>query len=200
MQEVSGYFPHPGLRLKRDGAAWFEGDTANLCIGQGEITVTPLQMAVMTAAIANGGKVLWPRLVARLEPAMNSGGETNHFLARVPDELKVNPLNLQIIREGMLADVEDTDGTGHPAFVPRMRVCGKTGTAQVMHGRTVVDHITWFVSFAPFESPRYAVVVMIESGGSGGGTCAPLAKQIYQAIQRREQPATKPEATVASAE
>ncbi|MBI2928007.1 MAG: hypothetical protein HYY24_20215 [Verrucomicrobia bacterium] len=200
LQEVSGYFPHPGLRLKRDGAAWFEGDTANLCIGQGEITVTPLQMAVMTAAIANGGKVLWPRLAARLEPALNGGGETNHFLARVPDELKVNPLNLQIVREGMLADVEDADGTGHPAFVPGMRVCGKTGTAQVMHGRTVVDHITWFVSFAPFESPRYAVVVMIESGGSGERTCAPLAKQIYQAIQRREQPATKPEATVASAE
>jgi penicillin-binding protein 2 len=202
LQELSGYFPQPGLRLKRDGGTWFDGDTANLCIGQGEITVTPLQMAVMTAAIANGGKVLWPRLVQKLEPpAGYANGEVSYFLAgRVRDELKVRPQHLEIIREAMLADVEDPDGTGRPARVPGMGVCGKTGTAQVMRGRIVVDHITWFVSFAPYEKPEWVVVVMVESGDSGGGTCAPLARQIYETIQKRKQPSPRPEPAMASAQ
>lgn len=69
-----------------------------------------------------------------------------------------------------------------------MRVCGKTGTAQNKHNGEI-DHTTWFLSFAPYESPRYAVVVMVETGrgGSGGGTCAPVAKLIYEAIVAREQ-------------
>lgn len=189
-QEVSGYVPQPGLRVKRDGGRWFDGDTANVCIGQGEITVTPLQMAVMTAAIANGGKVLWPRLVARIEPDPTLGrGEVTHFLAgRVRDELKVKPRHLQLLREAMLADVEDPEGTGLAARVEGLRIAGKTGTAQVTRGRTVIDHVTWFVSFAPYEAPRYVVVVMVESGASGGTTCAPIVRLIYQAIQRRERP------------
>jgi penicillin-binding protein 2 len=189
-QEVSGYVPQPGLRVKRDGSRWFDGDTANVCIGQGEISVTPLQMAVMTAAVANGGKVLWPRLVARIEPDPSLGpGEVTHFLAgRVRDELKVNPRHLQLLREAMLADVEDPEGTGLAARVEGLRIAGKTGTAQVTRGRTVIDHVTWFVSFAPYDSPRYVVVVMVESGASGGTTCAPIVRLIYQAIQRRERP------------
>lgn len=200
LQEVSGYCPRPGLRLKRDGGTWFDGDTANLCIGQGEITVTPLQMAVMTAAIANGGKVLWPRLVQKLEPAPGqANGEVSYVLAgRVRDDLKVNPRHLEIIRDAMLADVEDPDGTGRSARVPGLGICGKTGTAQVTRGRVVVDHITWFVSFAPYEKPQWVVVVMVEGGGSGGATCAPLARQIYEALQRRASSMPGSETTLAS--
>ena len=86
----------------------------------------------------------------------------------------------------LLADVEEEHGTGRGAFVPGMGICGKTGTAQVRtpHG---MDHITWFVSFAPFTDPKYAVVVMIESGVAGGLTCAPKAKEIYKAIHKKEQ-------------
>jgi len=73
-----------------------------------------------------------------------------------------------------------------------MRVCGKTGTALVMNERNqVVDYTTWFVSFAPYENPRYVVVVMVESGGSGGGTCGPIARDIYGAIRKREADKTK---------
>jgi penicillin-binding protein 2 len=86
----------------------------------------------------------------------------------------------------MRADVEEEGGTGKASFIPGMGICGKTGTAQIKkNGR--IDHITWFVSFAPFDNPKYAVVVMVESGSSGGGTCAPKAKEIYKTIQKTEQ-------------
>ena len=194
-QEAAGYFPDPGDKIKRDGTRWMPGDTANLCIGQGELLVTPLQIAVMTAAIANGGQVLEPRLVDRLEPTdASSGGPITRFPpGQVRNQLRLHPNTLQIVRNAMLLDVEFRDpltgeyGGGHRAAVDGMHVCGKTGTAQVMEGRQLKEYITWFTSFAPFETPRYAVVVMIEGGDSGGLTCAPVARDIYQAIQKREQ-------------
>jgi penicillin-binding protein 2 len=97
----------------------------------------------------------------------------------------VRAASLEILQAAMLADVEESDGTGHGSYLPGMGICGKTGTAQVTRGRTVVDHITWFASYAPYQEPRYVVVVMVESGGSGGRTCAPLARQVYEAIQSR---------------
>ena len=168
--------------------AWRDGDTANLCIGQGEVLVTPLQVAVMTAAVANGGKVLWPRLVEKVQAQelVETAVVKAASPAQVRDELPVSARTLEIMRAAMLADVEDNDGTGRSAAVPGFRVCGKTGTAQLMKGRVVVDHVTWFASFAPYENPRYAVVVMVESGSSGGGTCAPAARKIYEALQKRE--------------
>ena len=194
-QEVSGIFPVE----KRIRSGWFDGDTANVSIGQGELAVTPLQMVVMTAAVANGGKVFRPRLVQRVEPqVLLLGGKQEIFPpAEIRNQLQVKQSNLKIIRDAMLADTEDDGGTAYKAFndadgralrLKGFRVCGKTGTAQVMNEKNVViDHTTWFVSFAPYEDPRYAVVVMVESGGSGGGTCAPIAREIYLAIQKREQ-------------
>ncbi len=189
-QETAGHLPS----LRRvTSSAWRDGDTANICIGQGEIDVTPLHMAVMTCAIANGGRVFWPRLVARIEPA---DGELTDAPVRFPptrvrDELGVRPGNLRILHEAMLADTEDEEGTAYKAFrsyyqtPERMRVCGKTGTAQVTDTKNrLTGHNLWFISFAPYEQPRYAVVVMIEGAGSGGGTCAPVASEIYAAIQQ----------------
>jgi penicillin-binding protein 2 len=174
--------------IRDNRGSWFEGDTANLSIGQGEIVVTPLQMAVLTAAVANGGTLYVPRLVDRVESQEAFDHQAPRLIApgRIRAQVGVSARSLEVVRDAMLADVEDADGTGRSAAVPGFRVCGKTGTAQVMKGRAVIDKITWFVSFAPYESPRYAVVVMIESGGSGGGTCGPVARKIYQAIQQRE--------------
>jgi penicillin-binding protein 2 len=186
-QEVSGFFPTSAWLAKRagEGEAISQGDIANLSIGQGYITVTPLQMALMTAAIANGGKVFWPRLVQRVEP--RSGTLVKVAPAgQIRGELHAQTRHLQLIREAMLADVEDTDGTGREAAVPGLRVCGKTGTAQVTRGSAVIRKDTWFVSFAPYENPHYVVVVVAEGGGSGGGTCAPVAHKIYQALKRFE--------------
>jgi penicillin-binding protein 2 len=184
-QETRGNLPS----LARVHSDWHDGDTANISIGQGEIAVTPLQMAVAYSAIANGGKVLWPRLVERIEPQDPASGEvaTNFPSGLVRDELGVHPRTLKILHDAMLAETEDPEGTGHPAVVPGLRICGKTGTAQVEdeHNR-VIDHTMWFASFAPYENPKYAVVVMVESGISGGITCAPIAHDIYAEILKKE--------------
>jgi penicillin-binding protein 2 len=182
-QDLGGYFPAVGTRKKNMGGLWRDGDTANLCIGQGDIAVTPLQMTVMTAAIANGGKVFWPRLVDRLESEENGFRKATEVTpaGRLRNELKVSPQNLRLVQEAMRDDVTP-EGTGKAAAVPGWQVCGKTGTADSKTART-----TWFVSYAPFDSPRYAVVVMVENGASGGDTCAPIARRVYEALQKREQ-------------
>lgn len=184
-QETRGNFPN----LKRISHDWRDGDTANLSIGQGEIDVTPIQMAVMTAAVANGGKVLWPRVVMRIEN--NDGSATVPSPpGRVRDNLGVSARTLRVIHEGMLADTEDPEGTGHLLKIPGWRIAGKTGTAEVENRLGKVDRSlkdTWFVSFAPEESPRYVVVATVEGGASGGLTCVPIAQKVYEALQRREQ-------------
>jgi len=149
-----------------------------------------MQIAVMISAIANGGKVLWPRLVERIEPQDPASGEavTNFPSGIVRGNIGVSGRSLNILREAMLAETEDPEGTGHAAVVgPEMRICGKTGTGQVMNEHNQeIDRTTWFASFAPYEHPRYAVVVMVESGTYGGPTCAPIAHDIYEAILKSE--------------
>lgn len=191
LQDGRGYFPTDDDLAR----GWFDGDTANLSIGQGKIAVSPLQMAVMTSALLNGGKVYWPRLVESITPLDPASPQPErHFpAAQIRGELGVQPKNLALIREAMLADVEDRkEGTGRRAAVDGLTIGGKTGTAQVQQGRAIVDHITWFISFAALtpEAPaKYVVVVMVESGASGGLTCAPVAGEVYQEIKRREQAA-----------
>ena len=184
-QETAGNLP--SFERVREG--WSDGNTANLCIGQGEVSVTPLQMAVVYSTIANGGTVFWPRLVSRIEPQdpLLRAVATNFPAGLVRDRIGVSGRNLRILHNAMLAETEDAEGTGQAAKVPGLRICGKTGTAQVMdeHNR-VVDHTTWFASFAPYESPRYAVVVMVEGGSSGGGTCAPIAHDVYETILQKQ--------------
>lgn len=187
-QETRGNFPSLARVTSRD---WRDGDTANLCIGQGELAVTPIQMAVMVSAIANGGKVLWPRIVDRIEPQDPATGQVaSQFPAGVVrDELGLQPRSLKILRDAMFADVGSSEGTGTAAAVAGMQVCGKTGTAQVQDASNkLTGYNFWFASFAPYEKPRYAVVVMVESAGSGsGGTvCAPIAHDIYETILKKE--------------
>lgn len=189
MQNAAGIFPTMDEldEQKRKGIPWTDGNTANLCFGQ-EIAVTPMQMAVMTAAVANGGKVFWPRLVQRIEPQESLPNQEEavvEFPVRFRNDLGVQQKNLQIIRDAMKADVADSDGTGTNAAVAGMNVCGKTGTAQALINN-LIRHYTWFASFAPYENPRYVVLVMVEDGSSGGGTCAPIAKKVYEAIKRQE--------------
>lgn len=182
-QETAGIFP--SLAQVRS-ATWRDGDTANLCIGQGPVAVTPLQMALLYAALANGGRLLQPRLVDRLEAPLPSAGSLGRRfpVGQVRQTVAIPPAHLRVLHEAMLADTEDPEGTGRAAAVPGFRVCGKTGTAQVMDAQgRLRGYTTWFVGFAPYERPRYAVAVMVEDGGSGGTTCAPVAREVFRALQ-----------------
>jgi penicillin-binding protein 2 len=190
-QDAKGDFP----TRRRIASGWPAGQTANLCIGQGEIAVTPLQMTVMTCALANGGKVLETRLVQRTESQNPTSLEPpRQFEAgQLRDTLPVRRKNLQILHEAMLADTETSGATAYTAFQARtkagagrvMRVCGKTGTAERLENG-IERNTVWFSSFAPYEQPRYAVVVMVEDGGSGGSTCAPIAADVYTALDKME--------------
>ncbi len=182
--EEAGSFPtKEGIRKRRSEGRWSRGNTANLCIGQGEISVTPLQVAVMVSSIANGGHVYWPRLVQRLERQGSQEGPAivKRFPTHLRSKLDVTQRHLNLIAEAMRGDVADSDGTGTRAAVPGLKIGGKTGTAEASGGRK----ITWFASMAPISNPNYVVVVMVEDGKSGGKTCAPVAKQIYEAISRQ---------------
>ena len=171
---------------------WTDGDTANICIGQGALAVTPLQIAMAYSAIANGGTVFWPRLVACIAPQDANATEqaTNFPAAVVRDRLGVSARSLRTLHTAMLAETEDVEGTGKAAVVgPQMRICGKTGTAQIQDSANrLTGWNYWFASFAPYENPRYAVVVLVQSEnkGSGGGICAPIAHEIYQAILQKQ--------------
>jgi len=187
-QETEGDFPTLDQVTSPD---WRAGDTANVSIGQGAVSVTPIQMAVMISAIANGGTVMWPRLVDRIEPQDTISSEVTKQLPSglVRDRLDVHPRNLQIIRDAMLQDVENSEGSGTAAAVKGLQICGKTGTAQVQdeHNHTT-GWIYWFASFAPYKNPKYAVIVMVQSTdhGSGGGVGGPIAHDIYEAILDKE--------------
>lgn len=163
------------------------GQLANVCIGQDQITVTPIQMAVAISAVANGGKVFWPRVVDRLEPGDTWSGEKPVAVkaGQIRSELNLPRPLFDLVRAAMRDDVADDEGTGKASRLKDFAVCGKTGTAEIK-GNGRKDKVTWFTSFAPYEAPRYVVIVMVESGGSGGGTCAPVARQIYQFLRDRE--------------
>lgn len=192
----------PGLRLGEESRgifpaydevkdSWSLGNLANVSIGQ-EIAVTPVQLAVAVGAVANGGTVYWPRLVDRVEPSDVLSDEPPDRIrpGQVRDRVELRPEYFDIVRAAMRDDVAGDEGTGKNARVKDFAVCGKTGTAEVKQGTRLVDKITWFASFAPYESPRYVVIVMVESGGSGGGTCAPVARRIYEHLRDRERGGT----------
>jgi penicillin-binding protein 2 len=197
-QEVAGSVPTPdwieAQKRQYQDWHWTIGDTANLCIGQ-ELEVTPVQMALMTAAVANGGTIVWPRLVQRLEPQekLPNADEATTFPNRVRGNIRVNPEHLELVRQAMLGDVAVPGATAYKAFHPHgpnalsdIQVAGKTGTAEVERAGHPANHIVWFASYAASENPPVVVLVMEESGagGSGGGTCAPVALHVYEELER----------------
>lgn len=195
-QNTTGNFPNPAwLKEAREtGLRWSDGDTANLCIGQGYLDVTPLQIAVMIAAVANGGTLVQPRLVDRI--AAQPGTEDDPGPRIFPYELRghtdFSPTELAIVHKAMRADVANSapgpnQGSGYRADVPGMNVCAKTGTAENKVNGKQTRKDVWLASFAPMEAPRYVVIVMVEGGVFGGTTAAPVAGEIYRFIQKREQ-------------
>jgi len=191
-QETKGDMP----TLDRIHHDWREGDTANICIGQGEVAVTPLQMATAYSAIANGGTLYWPRLVSRVEPQDPASGEAaiNYPAGVVRDHIGVSKHSLKVLFDAMLGETEE--GTGKNTLVDGLDICGKTGTAQVQDSSgNLIGYNFWFGSFAPYQNPKYAVMVMVEAPkerGSGGVICAPIAHDIWAKILEKENANSKP--------
>ena len=167
---VLGTMPDPEWKKKRFKESWYPGDTLNTSIGQGFVLVTPLQMAVSTAAIATDGKVQRPYIV---DEVINTHGrvvrKTRPKLVRTVD---ADPHAFELVRQGMRAAV--VTGTGKVVNMKDITVAGKTGTAQnpprAAHG--------WFICFAPVEDPQIAIACIVEQGKHGASTAAPVCRAI----------------------
>jgi len=169
--EVKGLIPDPSWKKE----PWYIGDTANMSIGQGYVQVTPIQMAVLVSAIANGGKVYKPRVVSKV---IRQDGTIKVQPPTLIRDLSNFRKEIGIIQEGMKLVVDR--GTGTLAKVEGISVAGKTGTAENFPnvenplGR---DH-AWFIAYAPVDNPKIALSIVVEQGGHGGSTSAPIAAEI----------------------
>ena len=174
--EKLGLIPQPKGRRK----SWQGGDIVNMSIGQGQVLVTPLQVARFMAAVANGG-VLWkPRLVERIERP--DRGVLYSDPGQVAGHVELSPAVWAFLRQALWAVVNE--GTGVGAKIPGIDIAGKTGTAQMIaHSKAEKgqDH-AWFAAFAPVRDPEVVVVVLVERGGKGGQVAAPIARRILNAI------------------
>jgi penicillin-binding protein 2 len=172
--ERKGLIPNTKWKLENKKMPWFLGETFNTAIGQGYVAVTPLQLAVMTSTIANGGNLYKPTLIKDAPPI-------------ILGKAKVRPETLQIIKKALSGVVNEPSGTGWAAKSQLMSIAGKTGTAQVVAIKRdsqslpekFRDH-AWFVALAPVEKPEVALAVFVEHGGHGGGAAAPIAKRAIE--------------------
>jgi penicillin-binding protein 2 len=191
--ERAGIMPSTAWKEKAKNAPWLPGETISAAIGQGYVTVTPLQMASLIGTVANNGVNYRPRLVrAVMDRTMGNLQE----LPAVPrGRIKAKPETFRLVKEA-LAEVV-TKGTATRAKSSLVTIGGKTGTAQVAALRTgpeenipkkFRDH-AWFVAFAPVESPKIAVAVLAEHMGHGGAAAAPLAKELIETYIKLTSPA-----------
>ncbi len=195
--ERSGTIPDTEWKRKRFRQPWYPGETVSVAIGQGYVTVTPLQLANMMATVANGGTLYRPRIVSKVESV--STGVVREYGPEKIHTIDLKPSTLERVREGLADVVRSPAGTGGAARSTIVNIAGKTGTAQVveMKGGYVKteqlaylnrDH-AWFVSYAPVENPQIAVAVLVEHGGHGASAAAPLAKKVIEKyIELQNQP------------
>jgi penicillin-binding protein 2 len=179
--EKAGLIPSVDWKRSHTSRGWQAGDTVNISIGQGPVLVTPMQVARMMAAVANGG-ILWkPRLVQRVQES--SGALAYSTASKMTGHVDLSPVVWNYLRSALVGVVND-GGTGTAARLPGVLIAGKTGTAQSIAKSDAArgqDH-AWFASFAPADDPQVVVVVLVERGGKGGQVAAPIARRIYQAI------------------
>jgi penicillin-binding protein 2 len=178
-KKLADYFTALDKENCADGFRWREGDALNAAIGQGDTIVTPLQMAVAYAAIANGGTVYQPRVVKAI---VDSEGRTvEKFEPKVNSQLDVPRSTINFLRRTLPGVT--TDGSGKDPFIgfplDQIPVASKTGSAQVTGDKVSTS---WFASYAPADKPRYAVVMMVTQGGTGSKTSGPGVRKIYEAL------------------
>ena len=192
----AGLVPTRGWKEANRGEPWLQGETLIAGIGQGFVLTTPLQLAVMTARLANGGRAVVPHMTLRV------GGEGAPLIDPPAQPLGFDPANLELVREGMIAVTSGPTGTARRSQIAEagFEMAGKTGTSQVRRitaaeraaGITRNQDLPWarrdhalFVGYAPIDAPRYACSVVVEHGGGGSAVAAPIASAILHETQRR---------------
>jgi penicillin-binding protein 2 len=186
--EQVGNMPGPEwMQVHHPQERWSQAQTANVSIGQGYTLVSPLQLAIAYATIANGGVCYYPRLVDKV---LNQDGTPvldEHGKVAVPQTPRVrsdlrNELShdqIELVRKGLWKVVNEDGGTGGKARLKDVVVAGKTGTAQATD-RGHKDTVAWFACFAPFDNPKYVVAVMVQGGEHGGSVAGPIATRILE--------------------
>ena len=188
--EIDGILPSPHSKLRLTKERWYPGDLVNASIGQGSWKVTPLQLARGTAALADHGLLRRPHLVAQKRNGFDATWET--LPQPEPIAITTNPANLLVVQEGMQMTVHGPGGTARAIGVNApYRMGGKTGTAQVVNRTSARSdpkslpmhrrHRALFIGYAPAENPTIAVAVMVEGGGFGSSTAAPIARKVFDA-------------------
>ncbi len=187
--ESAGLVPDRAWKRRRFGTPWYPGETPLVGIGQGFIGTTPLQMASMVAAVANGGTVYRPWFVQRV--VSPEGVVMEEYGPVRAATVKLKKGTLEVVRRALFDVVHGRRGTARRARSDLVSIAGKTGTAQVaeMRGEAVKskdlpyeirDH-AWFVAYAPTDKPEIAVATLVEHGGGGGATAAPIARKVVEA-------------------
>ncbi len=171
--ESSGFIPDPEWKKRRFGERWYIGDDYNASIGQGFLSATPLQIVNSIATIANGGTLYEPH-VARATRSLD--GSLSYIDPVVRRKNFVDQHILQVVREGMRETI--TDGTATILSDLSVAVAGKTGTAQFRNDKENTHG--WFVSFAPYENPEIAMIVLVEGQGENGYLAVPITKEVYE--------------------
>jgi len=176
--ESAGLVPDNAYFDQRYGKnGWTKGQLVNLSIGQGDLLVTPLQMAYLAMTIANNGKSFRPHLRYQIEDPVT--GEKTH---QPPDSVKIEGIeqrHYDRVKEAMRLAVNGDHATGRSSIVRGVTTAGKTGTAQNPHG----DDHAWFIGYAPYEDPQVAWCVFVENGGHGGAAAAPFARLIVSLLR-----------------
>lgn len=192
--EASGLIPTAAWKRKRMGVDWQGGETLSIAIGQGFNLVTPLQMAMLMAAVGNGG-IRYKPIIAKSMQAVTRG-ERTVSQRQVAGRLPVSPEHLDLVRQGLWAVVNESRGTAHASRIKDLDFSGKTGTAQVVGRKPETegdesedndmdnniffkDH-AWFVAYGPSVDPRIAVAVIVEHGEHGSSAAAPIAREIIR--------------------
>jgi len=186
--EQTGNMPGPEwMQIHHPQERWSQAQTANVSIGQGYTLVSPLQLTMAYATIANGGVCYYPRLVDKVlkqdgSPVLDEQGNPAAPPPRVRSDLRqeISPEQIELVRKGLWKVVNEDGGTGGRARLKDWVVAGKTGTAQATD-RGQEENVAWFACFAPFDHPKYVVAVMVQgASGHGGEVAGPIATRILE--------------------
>ncbi|MCX6812899.1 MAG: penicillin-binding protein 2 [Candidatus Azambacteria bacterium] len=173
--ETGGLVPNPTWKKAVKHEDWYTGDTYNVSIGQGDVIITPLQLATAIAAVANGGTLWRPKLISKIIDSNNN--TLKEFKSETIRTNLVDNNKLEIVREGLRDAV--TKGSVYLLKDLPIKVAGKTGTAQVYSNLNKKTN-AWFTGFAPYENPQIAIAIVIEGAGEGSTVAVPVAKEVFQ--------------------